>query len=186
MRPAFDALASPVPLLGITGWSGAGKTTLIEALLPLLDVQELQVAVLKHAHHGFTVDQPGKDSDRFRQAGAVPVIVASARRFAVMMETPQQAAADEPDLPLLLDYARLARPDLILIEGFKNWPLPRLQVCRPGSSHPGRLPVDGWTLGIASPEPLPVADGLLWLPLDQPAVIAGWIMGWQARWPGSF
>src|SRR5690554_1520091 len=110
-----------LPLLGIAAWSGTGKTTLLEALLPQLAARGLRVAVIKHAHHAFDVDQPGKDSYRLRQAGAAPVLVASGARWAMLKET---AGQQEADLAELVVAVRAQRPDLVLVEGFKSWPLP--------------------------------------------------------------
>src|SRR5450755_3822251 len=98
-------------VLGIVGWSGSGKTTLLVAVLPLLRAAGLTVSTIKHAHHGFDIDQPGKDSHRHRLAGAHEVLVASSRRWALLHE----AEGPEPDLPDLL--ARLEPVDIVMVEG---------------------------------------------------------------------
>ncbi len=112
-------------VLGIAGWSGAGKTTLIEAVLPALRAAGLAVSTVKHAHHGAELDRPGKDSWRHREAGAREVLVASPGRWALMHEEP----GAEPDLPALL--ARMSPVDLVLVEGFRRYPFPKLEVHRP-------------------------------------------------------
>ena len=120
-----EALRSPFPVpfptLGVAAWSGTGKTTLLEQLLPLLREKDLSVAVIKHAHHQFDVDQPGKDSYKLRSAGATPMLIASRQRFALMQETPGQ---EEPDLAYLLTLMAPHHPDLVIVEGFKAWPIP--------------------------------------------------------------
>ena len=112
-------------VLGIAGWSGSGKTTLIIKLIPLLARRGLRVATLKHAHHAFDVDVPGKDSYEHRKAGACEVIVSSARRWVQMHEV---GAGTEATLPELL--SRLSSCDLVLVEGFKTERHPKLEVFR--------------------------------------------------------
>jgi molybdopterin-guanine dinucleotide biosynthesis protein B len=112
-------------VLGIVGWSGSGKTTLLTALIPLLRARGLSVSTVKHAHHGFDMDRPGKDSYRHRAAGAHEVLVATAQRWALLHEVD----GPEPDLPALL--SRLAPVDLVLVEGFKTHAFPKLEVHRP-------------------------------------------------------
>ena len=104
-------------VLGIVGWSGSGKTTLIEALLPLLRARDVSVSTVKHTHHGFDMDRPGKDTFRHREAGAYEVLVASSQRWALLHEV----VGPEPALPELL--ARMQPVDLVLVEGFKATPL---------------------------------------------------------------
>ena len=112
-------------VIGLAGWSGAGKTTLLQRLIPALIAQGYSVSTLKHAHHAFDVDQPGKDSWLHRQAGATEVLVASAHRWALMHEL---RGAEEPALPELL--AQLGPVDLVLVEGFKRGPHPKIEVHR--------------------------------------------------------
>src|SRR3972149_4116072 len=106
-------------IFGITGYSGSGKTTLIEKLIPLFTARGLRVSLIKHAHHRFDIDQPGKDSYRHRHAGCSEVLVTSSRRWALMHEL---RAAPEPTLQDLIGH--LSPCDLLLIEGFKREPLP--------------------------------------------------------------
>jgi molybdopterin-guanine dinucleotide biosynthesis protein B len=155
-------------LLGITGWSGSGKTTLLTALIPLLTAGGLSVSTIKHAHHAFDLDQPGKDSWRHREAGASEVLIASGRRWALLHEN----HGPEPDLEALL--ARLAPVDLVLVEGFKSSPHPKIEVHRPSLGKPPIWPDRPDIAAIASDEPLPNLDRPR-LDLAEPAAIAAWI-----------
>ncbi|QTF91340.1 molybdopterin-guanine dinucleotide biosynthesis protein B [Halomonas sp. BM-2019] len=185
MNPSNSAplpLDEDLPLLGIAAWSGTGKTTLLEQLLPRLGERGLRVAVIKHAHHGFDVDQPGKDSHRLRQAGAAPMLVASRARLALMMETPDQG---EPDLAALVALVRTQRPDLILVEGFKAWPLPKLELHRPALGKPLRVAEDPWVRAVASDERLALPAGIEALDLNDLEALTDWIAAWPARWPAE-
>ncbi|NIC06038.1 molybdopterin-guanine dinucleotide biosynthesis protein B [Billgrantia bachuensis] len=181
-RPQYAPLSldDTPPLLGIAAWSGTGKTTLLESLLPRLTARGLRTAVIKHAHHGFDVDQPGKDSHRLRQAGATPMLVASRTRWAMMMETPEQ---EEADLAQLIEMLRPQRPDLILVEGFKAWPLPKLELYREALGKTLRVAEDPWIKAVASHPPLHVPAGVDWLDLDDLEAIAEWVAAWPSRWP---
>lgn len=169
-----------LPLLGIAAWSGTGKTTLLERLLPRLTERGLRTAVIKHAHHAFDVDQPGKDSYRLRQAGASPMLIASRARLALMMETPDQP---EADLAQLIEMIRPQHPDLVLVEGFKAWPLPKLALHREAVGKPLRVAEDPWIKALASTEPLALPPGVDALDLDDLEAIADWVAAWPARWP---
>lgn len=173
-------LDSRLPLLGIAAWSGTGKTTLLEQLLPRLVEKGIQVAVIKHAHHEFDVDQPGKDSHRLRQAGAVPMLVASRARLALMMETPGRV---EADLAELVEMVGLHDPDLVLVEGFKAWPLPKLELHRPGLGKSLRAEQDPWIRAVASDVEVSLPEDVQWLDLNDLAAITDWIAAWPARWP---
>ena len=139
-------------IIGLAGWSGAGKTTLLAKLIPGIVARGLKVSTLKHAHHAFDVDQPGKDSHTHRMAGATEVLVASARRFALMHEL---RGEDEPPLSALL--AKLAPVDLVIIEGYKRDPHPKLEVFRADVGKPLIHPDDPHVVAIASDVPLPHA-----------------------------
>jgi molybdopterin-guanine dinucleotide biosynthesis adapter protein len=155
--------------IGLVGWSGSGKTTLLTTLLPLLRAQGLRVSTVKHAHHGFDMDRPGKDSFRHREAGAHEVLVASSTRWALLHEID----GPEPSLTDLL--ARLTPVDLVLVEGFKAHPYPKLEVHRPSLGKPALWPRDPAVLAVATDAPLPEC-AIPRLPLDAPAMIAEWIM----------
>ena len=132
-------------LIGLAGYSGAGKTTLATRLLPELIARGLSVSTLKHAHHAFDVDVPGKDSYVHRMAGAREVLVSSANRFALMHEL---RGAPEPGLPDLL--ARLAPVDLVLVEGFKRERHPKIENHRAAYGKPWLYPEDPMIVAIAS------------------------------------
>lgn len=139
-------------VLGITGWSGSGKTTLLTQVIPLLVAQGLRVATLKHAHHSFEVDRPGKDSYRHRQAGASEVIVSSSRRWVQMHDVDRGAEATLAEL-----LRRLSPCDLVLVEGFKTQRHPKLEVFRQAAGHDPLHPVDDRVVAIASDRPFPHA-----------------------------
>jgi molybdopterin-guanine dinucleotide biosynthesis protein B len=139
-------------IIGLAGWSGAGKTTLIAKLIPGILARGLKVSTLKHAHHGFDIDRPGKDSYEHRMAGATEVLVASEKRFALMHELRGEA---EPRLPELL--AKLASVDLVIVEGYKREPHPKLEVFRASVGKPLIHPDDPHVVAIASDVPLPQA-----------------------------
>ena len=156
-------------VLGVVGWSGAGKTTLLERLLPELRRAGLTVSTVKHAHAGFDIDRPGKDSHRHRIAGAQEVLVAGAGRWALLHEVD----GPEPALPVLL--ARLAPVDLVLVEGFKAHPYPKLEVYRPALGKPPIWPRQRDVLAVATDAPaLPECDRSL-LPLGDAAAVAAWV-----------
>jgi molybdopterin-guanine dinucleotide biosynthesis protein B len=157
-------------IFGLAGWSGSGKTTLLAALIPELVGRGVTVSTIKHAHHEFDIDQPGKDSWRHRQAGASEVMVASSRRFALMHELRD---APEPSLDELA--ARMAPVDLLLVEGFKRNPHPKVEVHRPSVGKPFLYPDDPHIVAIASDETLMVPLPLL--PLGEIAAIADFILG---------
>jgi molybdopterin-guanine dinucleotide biosynthesis protein B len=157
---------SGLKVIGLAGWSGAGKTTLLARLIPLLVARGVRVATLKHAHHGFDVDHPGKDSHVHRQAGASEVIVSSARRWAQIREVADGA---EARLPALL--RRLSPEGLALVEGFKREAHPKLEVFREANGRPPIHPDDPRIVGIASDVPFPQA-GLPVAGLDDIAAIA--------------
>jgi molybdopterin-guanine dinucleotide biosynthesis protein B len=165
-------------LFGLAGWSGSGKTTLLTALLPVLIGRGLTVSTIKHAHHEFDIDKPGKDSYRHREAGASEVLVASGRRWALMHELRDAA---EPDLEELL--ARLAPVDLILIEGFKRHAHPKLEVHRPSVGKPFLAPDDRDIIAIASDAALDYA-GLPLFSLDDFGGIADLVIERALALPG--
>lgn len=141
-------------IIGLAGWSGAGKTTLLKGLIPALIARGFSVSTIKHAHHAFDIDQPGKDSWHHRQAGATEVLVSSGARWALMHELREEA---EPELPELL--ARLSAVDLVLIEGFKRAAHPKIEVYRAANDKPFLHPGDPSIVAIASDAP--VADATI-------------------------
>jgi molybdopterin-guanine dinucleotide biosynthesis adapter protein len=132
-------------VLGVAGWSGSGKTTLLTRLIPLLVSRGLRVATLKHAHHGFDVDQPGKDSYEHRKAGASEVIVSSARRWVQMHEIGDGAEATLVEL-----LAKVSPCDLVLVEGFKNERYPKIEIFRESVGKAPLHPHDRSIVAVAS------------------------------------
>lgn len=157
------------PVFGFAGWSGSGKTTLIERLIPLFVAQGLRVSLVKHAHHAFDVDRPGKDSWRHRQAGATEVLLASDRRWALMHES-----RDEPE-PILEDLlARLSPCDLVLVEGYKREALPKLEVHRPMLGKPLLHPDDPYIVAVATDQCLEL--GVPRLDLNDAQAVAAFVL----------
>ena len=139
-------------IIGLAGWSGSGKTTLIKKVLPCLIGRGLKVSTLKHAHHGFDLDQPGKDSFFHRAAGATEVVVSSAKRFAILHELREEAEWDLPEL-----VAKMSPVDLVLVEGYKRDAFPKLEVHRAANGKSLIQPEDPHVVAIASDVPLPQA-----------------------------
>ncbi|MDF1722070.1 MAG: molybdopterin-guanine dinucleotide biosynthesis protein B [Minwuia sp.] len=141
-------------VLGIAGWSGSGKTTLITRLIPVLVDRGIRVSTVKHAHHRFDIDTPGKDTWRHRQAGATEVLIASDRRIALMRELRDEA---EPGLDELL--ARLAPVDLVLVEGYKTSMHSKIEVHRAATGKPPLYPDDPTVLAVVSDAVTGIPDG---------------------------
>lgn len=153
-------------IIGLTGWSGSGKTSLLVRLIPLFTARGLRVSTLKHAHHAFDIDYPGKDSHAHRMAGASEVLISSGRRFALVHELRDE---DEWTLPQLL--GRLAKVDLVVVEGFKRAPHPKIEVLRQANGKPPLYPGDVTIKAVAADFPVPDA-GRPVLHLDDAAAIA--------------
>lgn len=165
-------------VFGIAGWSGSGKTTLIEQLLPRLAARGLTVSVIKHAHHGFDIDRPGKDSWRHREAGAARVLVVSDGRWVLMNEL---HGAPEPTLDEQLRLLGLC--DVVLIEGHKRAPVPKIEVWRPAHGKPALWPDDPHVVAVAT-DGRPDC-GLPLLPLDDADAVARFIVAHPGRLPGA-
>ena len=139
-------------IIGLAGWSGSGKTTLITKAVPRLIARGHRVSTLKHAHHGFDLDQPGKDSFMHRAAGATEVVISSAKRFAILHELRDEPEWDLPDL-----LKKLSPVELVLVEGYKRDVFPKLEVHRAENGKPLLQPEDPHIVAIASDRPLPDA-----------------------------
>ena len=139
-------------IIGLAGWSGSGKTTLITKLIPCLIARGVRVSTLKHAHHGFDLDQPGKDSFFHRAAGATEVIISSAKRWAILHEL-----REEPEWNLGDLVGKMSSVDLVLVEGFKRDAFPKLEIHRAANSKPLIHPDDPHIVAIASDTALPQA-----------------------------
>lgn len=161
-------------IIGLAGWSGAGKTTLLAKVLPRLVARGLRVSTLKHAHHSFDLDQPGKDSHRHRLAGATEVLVASANRWALVHEL---RGASEPSLFELL--GKLSPVDLVIVEGFKRGAHPKLEVFRASVGKLLLHPDDPHIVAVAADGPLPQARVPV-LPLDDADAVADALLTYAA------
>ena len=162
-------------VVGIAGYSGAGKTTLVEGLIAALKARGLSVSVVKHAHHNFDIDQPGKDTWRHREAGAFEVVVASDRRLALMREFASESAPSAQQL-----IAELSpRVDWVLVEGYKQSELRKIEVWRAANSKPARYPFDAFVVAIATdvPAALPQVSTHPVLDLNDPVGVADWLVG---------
>jgi molybdopterin-guanine dinucleotide biosynthesis protein B len=159
--------------IGFIGYSNSGKTTLIEKLIPLLTARGLSVSAVKNAHHGFDMDRPGKDSYRYREAGASQVLIATSQRWALLTETPEAPA------PLETLLAQLAPCDIVLVEGFKSeGHVPRIEVRRTTSTEPPLFPRDANVVAVAADCPVPGAAerSIGVLDLNDPGAIAAFIV----------
>jgi molybdopterin-guanine dinucleotide biosynthesis protein B len=139
-------------IIGLAGWSGSGKTTLITKLIPLLVARRLRVSTLKHAHHGFDLDQPGKDSFFHRAAGATEVIISSASRWAILHEL-----REEPEWDLAALVKKISPVDLVLVEGFKRDKFPKLEIHRIANGKPLLHTEDPHIVAVASDSAVPAA-----------------------------
>ena len=166
-------------VVGFCGYSGSGKTTLVEQLIQRLRAQGQRVSVVKHAHHDFDIDHPGKDSWRHREAGAFEVVIASNRRLAKIREFEVHAA---PTVHQLI--AELVECDWVLVEGFKNADLLKIEVWRAAAGKPAQYPADPFVVAICTDSAalLPVATGLPLLDLNDPDTIARFLLGDPERY----
>jgi molybdopterin-guanine dinucleotide biosynthesis protein B len=160
-------------VVGFAGYSGSGKTTLVERLIPALKMRGQRVSVVKHAHHNFDIDHPGKDTYRHREAGAFEVVVASSKRLALMREFEQAAKLNVHHLIAEL-YEGV---DWVLVEGFKESNLLKIEVWRAQAGQPARYPDDDFIVAIAtdSPDRLPVETVRPVLDLNDPDAVAQWL-----------
>ncbi|MCZ6860200.1 MAG: molybdopterin-guanine dinucleotide biosynthesis protein B [Alphaproteobacteria bacterium] len=157
-------------IFGFAGWSGSGKTTMVCRLIPEMTGRGISVSTIKHAHHEFDVDQPGKDSYEHRSAGANEVLVTSANRWALMHEL---RGAPEPSIEDLLPH--ISPVDLLLVEGFKAYPHEKLEIYRPAAGNPLLCLDDAHIVAVASDGPVPEAQVPV-IDLDDIAAIADFIL----------
>jgi molybdopterin-guanine dinucleotide biosynthesis protein B len=166
-----------IPVLAIVAWSGTGKTTLLKALIPQLCTRGLRPGLIKHTHHRMDVDTPGKDSYELRKAGAAQTLVASAQRWALMTETPDD---EELDLRYLVSRMDLSKLDLVLVEGFKHEPITKIQLFRRDCGHNiEALTLDEHVIAVASDVNIEVQVPLL--DLNNINQIADFIAQWVKR-----
>jgi len=162
-----------VPMLGFAAFSGTGKTTLLTQTIPILKHYGLRIGLIKHSHHSFQIDQPGKDSFRLREAGASPVMLVSTHRRAIITEISPEQEPRLDDQLKLFDQSEL---DLILVEGFKAEQFPKIELHRPSLNKPLLYPNDPNIIAIASDVALETPDYLTQLDINQPEMIAAFIL----------
>ncbi|GMQ76546.1 MAG: hypothetical protein BMS9Abin01_1826 [Gammaproteobacteria bacterium] len=167
-----------LPIVGFAAYSGTGKTTLLKELLPLLRARGLRVGVVKHAHHSFDLDHPGKDSYELRKSGAAQMLIASRSRWALVVELGRDREPLLDEVLLELDQAAL---DLILVEGFKDEHFPKIELHRPGLGRPLLFPEDDAIIAVASDTPLEDTRRLPQLDLNRPEEIAAFIVEYVAK-----
>ena len=179
-----NSLASPPsppspPILGVSAWSGSGKTTLLTELIPHLKFAGLRLTVIKHGHHKIELDTPGKDSYRFREAGADQVLLASRKRLAIMQECKTQR---EPELVDVLRFVNPDCADLVLVEGFKHTSMPKIEVHRPSLGKPLLFPADSNVIALATDDmTLDVPPHIAKFDLNQPEQIAEFVLQWMKK-----
>jgi molybdopterin-guanine dinucleotide biosynthesis protein B len=156
-------------IIGFAGWSGSGKTTLVEKVIGRLEARGLVVSLIKHAHHEFDIDYPGKDSYRHRHAGCREVLVTSANRWAIVHELRGRA-----ELTLSEALAQLAPCDVVLVEGFKREAIPKIEIYRADIDKPLIFPSDPHIIAVASDAP--VATDLPQVDLNDPSAVAAFIL----------
>lgn len=164
----------PTPLLGFCAFSGTGKTTLLQNLIPYLKTQKLRLAVIKHAHHNFDVDHPEKDSYKLRHAGACEMLISSAKRWALMHELADNE--EEWSLLQLLEKIDHAHTDLILVEGFKKEPIQKIELHRPSLGHTLLCESDKNIIAVATDEVLSQTITQPVLELNDPQIIGEFIL----------
>jgi molybdopterin-guanine dinucleotide biosynthesis adapter protein len=176
---ANETHALPIPALAVcAASSGMGKTTLLVKLIPVLRSRGLRISVIKHTHHRFELDQPGKDSYRLRESGAVQTLIGSSQRWALMTELDHlPTAPPEPTLADLLARLDPTLADLILVEGFKHEPIPKIEVHRPALALPLLAATDANVIAVASDAPLSIDRPLL--DLNEAETIADFIVDWM-------
>jgi molybdopterin-guanine dinucleotide biosynthesis protein B len=174
-----------VPLLGFCAYgSGIGKTTLLTSLIPVLTARGLNLSVIKHAHHTFDIDHPGKDSYRIREAGAVQTMLGSRRRWALMTEMSRiSERKDDLRLAELLPHMDTSLVDLILVEGFKQEPIPKIEIFRPSLNKPLLASTDPHIIAVATDGPAQTA--LPQLDLNDSQAIADFVQAWLVQQKNS-
>ncbi|MEY4684085.1 MAG: hypothetical protein RLZ25_544 [Pseudomonadota bacterium] len=170
---ATPSIRAKVPILGFSAPSGTGKTTLLRALIPCLKTAGVRVGLIKHAHHAFEVDQPGKDSYELRKAGACPVLITSQNRRVILFDHP---APQDPDLQEELTFLDVRDLDLILVEGFKRETFSKIELYREGVGAPLQFPEDPSIIAIATDHSLRLTPDIPVLDLNDPEAVSRFIV----------
>lgn len=165
---------SPTPVLGFAAYSGTGKTTLLKQLIPMLEAKGLRIGMVKHAHHNFDIDKPGKDSFELRKAGAGQMLIASKKRWALMVETPDQNG--DPDLNEMIQQFDHSKLDLILVEGFKHVAFAKIELHRPALGKDPLYPQDKEIIAVATDEKATIQSDLPILDINKPVMIADFVV----------
>ncbi|MDH5424723.1 MAG: molybdopterin-guanine dinucleotide biosynthesis protein MobB [Gammaproteobacteria bacterium] len=165
-----------IPLLGFAAFSGTGKTTLLSKVLPVLKSHGIRVGVLKHAHHNFDIDHPGKDSHTLRHAGASQMLIASSKRWALMTETPEKN--DAPDLNEMLSQLDQSKLDMILVEGFKGDSFPKIELHRQSLGKPLLHCDDKDIIAIATDDAIATDSPIPQLDINDEMKIIDFILGY--------
>lgn len=166
-----------IPILGIVGWSGTGKTTLLKKLIPALNQRGIRTGLIKHTHHNMDVDKPGKDSYELRKAGASQTLVASSERWALMTETPDEAPLDLQYLASRMDQRTL---DIILVEGFKHEAIPKLFLYREGAGRSvNELSYDEYAIALITD--IDIAYSLPVIDINDAQQVAEFIEAWLKK-----
>lgn len=163
-----------IPVCGFVAFSGTGKTTLLEKVIPLLKAKGIRIGLIKHAHHDFDIDYEGKDSYRLRKAGAKQTLVASAKRWALINE--EEAEKQDPDLNELIGQLSQDELDIILVEGFKYVAFPRIELHRSSLKKPLLFPDDNSIIAIACDGQLEQTPGIPELDINKPEEIVDFVM----------
>ena len=164
---------SRCPVIGFAAFSGTGKTTLLKQLIPLLTEKGIKVGLIKHSHHDVELDTPGKDSYELRKAGATQTLLASPKRWSLITETPEQV---EPSLADMLKQLDLQQLDIILVEGFRDAPIEKIELCRSELNKPLLHQTDNHIIAIATDSPENMNTDLPVLDLNNPAMITEFIV----------
>lgn len=173
MKANNSELPVKVPVVGLAAWSGTGKTSLLVNLIGLFRDRKLRTGIIKHAHHDFEIDYPGKDSYELRKAGAQQVLIGSKKRWALIVEREEEASLDfEEYLRLIINDA----PDIILVEGFKPESIPKIELHRSVMNQPFLYPDDNSIIAIATDLPQDLNAGIPILNLNNPEQIAEFII----------
>lgn len=165
------------PVIGFAGYSGSGKTTLLENLIPLLKSKGFRIGLVKHSHHNIDPDKPGKDSYRLRHAGCSQTLLATKERHMLYFEYPEPER-EEPQLDECLSQLDHSQLDLILVEGFRDQPIAKIEVHRPSYGKPLLYPNDENIIAFASDQPAPEGCQLPYLDLNTPHSIADFVIKW--------